>query len=127
MFGWSIIASACRSASKRAITCRVSMPGLMILSATVRWIGSVCSAMNTTPMPAFADLLQQLVGPDDRAGAFGDRRLVDRGRMAAIAMNGAHRLMGFEELVDPCPQIGIVSADFVQVGRPLVGLPLQSS
>ena len=30
MFGWSISASACRSASKRAITCRVSMPGLMI-------------------------------------------------------------------------------------------------
>ena len=34
MFGWSIIASACRSASKRAITSRVSMPGLMTFSAT---------------------------------------------------------------------------------------------
>ena len=42
---------ACRSASKRAMTCRVSMPGLMILSATVRRIGSSCSAMKTTPMP----------------------------------------------------------------------------
>ena len=30
MFGWSISASACRSASNRAITCRVSIPGLMI-------------------------------------------------------------------------------------------------
>ena len=27
---------------------------------------------------AFADLLQQLVGADDRAGLFADRRLVDR-------------------------------------------------
>jgi hypothetical protein len=45
MFGWSIIARACRSASKRAITCRVSMPGLMIFSATRRSTGSVCSAM----------------------------------------------------------------------------------
>ena len=45
MFGWSISASACRSASKRAITCRVSMPGLMILSATRRRTGACCSAM----------------------------------------------------------------------------------
>ena len=45
MFGWSIIASACRSASNRAITCFVSMPGLMIFSATRRRTGCVCSAM----------------------------------------------------------------------------------
>ena len=51
MFGWSIRASACRSASKRAMTCRVSMPGLMIFSATLRRTGSCCSAMKTTPMP----------------------------------------------------------------------------
>ena len=35
MLGWSIIASACRSASKRAMTCFVSIPSLMILRATV--------------------------------------------------------------------------------------------
>ena len=45
MLTWSIIASACRSASKRAMTCRLSMPGLMTLRATFRWTGSVCSAM----------------------------------------------------------------------------------
>ena len=45
MFGWSIRASACRSASKRAITCLVSMPSLMIFSATLRRTGSCCSAM----------------------------------------------------------------------------------
>ena len=32
--GWSISASACRSASKRATTSRVSMPSLISLSAT---------------------------------------------------------------------------------------------
>ena len=37
-------ASACRSASKRAITFLVSMPGLMILSATSRRTDSSCSA-----------------------------------------------------------------------------------
>ncbi len=51
MFGWSIRARACRSASNRAITSRVSMPGLMTLSATVRRTGSVCSAIQTTPKP----------------------------------------------------------------------------
>ena len=63
MFGWSIIATACRSASKRAITCRVSIPGLIIFSATVRWIGSVCSAMNTTPMPPSPICCSSLYGP----------------------------------------------------------------
>ena len=44
MLGWSIIASAWRSASKRAITWRVSIPGLMIFRATLRRTGCVCSA-----------------------------------------------------------------------------------
>ena len=51
MFGWSIMASAWRSASKRATTSLVSMPALMTLSATRRTTGSVCSAMYTTPNP----------------------------------------------------------------------------
>ena len=45
MFGWSIMARACRSASKRAITWPLSMPGLMIFRATLRRTGSSCSAM----------------------------------------------------------------------------------
>ena len=72
ILGWSIIASACRSASKRAITCRVSMPGLMIFRATRRLTGSFCSAMIDHAHAAFADLLQQLVGADLRARLFGD-------------------------------------------------------
>ena len=45
MPGWSITASACRSASKRATNCLVSMPSLSIFNATRRAIGAVCSAM----------------------------------------------------------------------------------
>ena len=36
MFGWSIRASACRSASNRATTCRLSIPALMTFRATRR-------------------------------------------------------------------------------------------
>ncbi len=51
MAGCSIMASACRSASKRATTLRVSIPALINLTATVRRIGSVCSASQTSPIP----------------------------------------------------------------------------
>ncbi len=83
MFGWSISASACRSASKRAITCRVSMPGLMTLSATLRRTGCDLLGHVDDAHAPFADLLQQLVGADLRAGTFGDalgRRRVEARR-----------------------------------------------
>jgi hypothetical protein len=51
MFGWSISASAWRSASNRTTTSRVSMPSLTIFSATLRTTGSRCSAIHTVPMP----------------------------------------------------------------------------
>ncbi len=63
MFWWSIIARAWRSASKRAMTWRLSMPGLMILSATLRRTGSCCSAMYTTPMPPSPICWSSLYGP----------------------------------------------------------------
>ena len=44
MFGWSIIASAWRSLSKRASTWAVSMPSFTTLRATRRRMGSSCSA-----------------------------------------------------------------------------------
>ena len=73
MFWWSIMASACRSASKRAMTWRLSMPGLMILSATraadrLGLLGHVDDAH--APL---ADLLEELVRADDGTGAFVDR------------------------------------------------------
>ena len=44
-------ASACRSASNRAMTCRESIPALMSLTATSRLTGSHCCAIQTVPMP----------------------------------------------------------------------------
>jgi hypothetical protein len=63
MFGWSISARACRSASNRATTCRVSMPGLITFSATFRWTGWVCSATNTCPIPPSPICSISLYGP----------------------------------------------------------------
>ena len=46
-----------------------SIPGLISLSATCGWTGSVCSATTDGAHPALADRLQQLVPPDEhRAG-----------------------------------------------------------
>ena len=63
MFGWSISASACRSASKRAMTCRESMPALISLTATSRLTGSVCWAIQTLPMPPSPICSSSLYGP----------------------------------------------------------------
>ena len=57
IFGWSIIARACRSASKRAMTCRLSMPGLMILRATLRSHRLSLLGHIDDTHAAFADLL----------------------------------------------------------------------
>src|SRR5262245_23970779 len=63
MLGWSIRASACRSASKRAITCFESMPALISLTATRRLTGSVCWAIHTAPMPPSPIGSSSLYGP----------------------------------------------------------------
>ena len=81
MFGWSIIASACRSASKRAITCLVSIPSLMIFSATRRRTGSLLLGHPDHAEAAFADPLEELVRADLVAGLLGERVLpADPGR-----------------------------------------------
>ena len=79
MLGWSISARACRSASKRAMTCRLSMPGLMIFSATLRCTGSALLGHVDHAHAPFADLLQQLVRADLRPRVLGQWR-VDRRR-----------------------------------------------
>ena len=68
MLGWSIMASACRSASKRAMTCsrvhaRLDDLERDLAAHGLRLLGHVDDAH-----AAFADLLQQLVAADDSAG-----------------------------------------------------------
>ena len=94
MLTWSIIARACRSASKRAMTCRVSMPGLMIFRATLRrdrlrLLGHVDHAH-----APFADLLEQLVRADLRAGLFEGRLVEASLQMPAACAGNAKKLPG---------------------------------
>ena len=80
MLGWSIIARACRSCSNRASTALESMPVLISFSATLRLTGSVCLATQTSPMPAFADLLLERVAAGDQHVREGGRVVVGRDR-----------------------------------------------
>ena len=122
MLGWSIIASAWRSASKRAITCFVSIPGLMTFRATLRRTGcSLLGDVDDAHAP-LADLLHQLVGADDRAGPLHDEfvdgctGLGGRGHVEALLA-----AVGPEKFLDPLPQRGVLAAGLVQVRRPLLG------
>ena len=69
----------------------------------------------------FADLLQQLVGADHGAGAFGRRRGVVRdGRGRAGCLEEVPRPdVGAEQRLDLPAERGIAAARPVQVGRPL--------
>ena len=111
------MARACRSASNRATTSRVSMPGLMIFSATLRRTGSRLRRHVHDAHAAFANLLQQLVGTDLGAGEFGDEREVDGGGNArdrrfkkTVALRHEHAGAG----LDPFAQRGL-AADLVEV------------
>ena len=60
------------------MTCRLSMPGLMILSATCRRTGCCLLGHIDHAHAPFADLLQQLVGADLRAWFFHARAVKRR-------------------------------------------------
>ena len=120
MLGWSIRARACRSASNRAITCRVSMPGLMTLSATLRWTGLGLLGHVDDAHAALADLLQQLVRADDRAGPLAARWHVHGAPETGTA---AHRvalgpLVTAQQFIDPQQKLGIPHAGRFDVRDP---------
>ena len=126
MFWWSIIARAWRSASKRAMTWWLSMPGLMILSATLRRTGSLLLGHVDDAHAPFADLLEQLVRADHRAGPLRDRRFIGR---AALFDRWCHRLLhevaGFvdrlQQAIDFRSQVGVGAAGLVQVSGSFAG------
>ena len=117
MFGWSIRASACRSASNRAITSRVSMPGLMTFSATLRRTGCCLFGDKHEAKTTLADLLHKLVAANPRARAFGNcglhlgRRFDRRGRHYRRAIQ--HIALGVvrrQQRLDALPQLGVIAA-----------------
>ena len=127
MLGWSIRARACRSASKRAMTWRLSMPGLMTFRATLRRTGSVCSAMKTVPMPPSPICCSSLYGPmtvPGRSRGEGCRldvgRAEPRGPDAAGRFEEAAGLRGaVEQGLDRAAERRVAAAGPVQERRPL--------
>ena len=122
MFGWSIIASACRSCSKRAMTSFVSMPSLMIFSATRRRTGLLLLGHPDHAETAFADLLEQLVIADGFAGLLrfqaGKARL-HLGSSGAVHGSLHERLVveRGEQLLHAGPEVGPAVTGGLQVGR----------
>ena len=77
-----------------------------------------------------ADLLQQLVRADDRAGAFHRLGLAEsQGRArGGRVQEAAHSGLGVEQPLDPPPQLQVRRADLIEVGGPGLGrLSLQRS
>ncbi len=75
---------------------------------------------------ALADLLEQFVGADDRAGAFAKRFVRSGNRHAgAAAVNAAQRLVGVQELIDASPQLGVGVTSLVEKSGPLIGPAFQ--
>ena len=121
MFGWSIRASACRSASNRASTRLRVHPGLDDLhrdhpADRLRLLGHADGAH-----AALADLLQQLVRPDAAPRPLGDRFVrggpVLHGR-GAVQETAEPALRG-EQLLDVPAQPGVAGAGAVQVSGPI--------
>ena len=73
MCGWSISASACRSASNRARSTSRSIPALISLTATRRLTGSRLLGHPDAAHAPFADLLEQLVAAGDHRSDLGWR------------------------------------------------------
>src|SRR5262249_41798636 len=71
---------------------------------------------------AFADLLQQLVRPDHRAGAFADGGGIDRGDglegWGVAEQELPRRLIGPDQPLDPRPPAGVPGAGPIEEGRP---------
>ena len=92
----------------------------MIFSATLRRTGRCLLGHVDDAHAPLADLFQQLVRADDRAGALGERRQVvgrggaglDRGRLQEALL----LLVDLEQGVQPVSQPAILAADLVEVG-----------
>ena len=118
MFGWSMRARAWRSASKRAMTCRLSMPGLMILRATLRRTRLLLLGHEDDAHAAFADLLQEFVRADHRAGPL-RQRIIHGGPQAGRAdvfVDTAEPVVHREQVIDLLAQPLITCTGLVKVG-----------
>ena len=70
----------------------------MSFSATWRWTGSRLLGHPDRPHPAFADLLDQLVRPDESAEPLAEGRLIGSGDQAAVGVFGQIPVRGGADL-----------------------------
>ena len=123
MFGWSIRARAWRSASKRAMTCVGVHAGLDDLQGHPAADGLFLLGHEDGAHAALADLLEQLVGADDRAGTL----VQAHGLPGAVRVlrqlidDPGGRGMGAEQGLDPLAQVGIARTGLIEIARPLLG------
>src|SRR5262245_42314074 len=139
MLGWSIRASACRSASNRATTPALSIPARISLTATRRLTGSCCWAIQTVPIPPSPSTSTSLYRPATTAPGrsaaplgghtrrSGRRRSERPGRRSSgrRPRRGVFEEAAGEEVVlgqpaQPLPQLGVAGTGPVQEGRPLL-------
>ena len=123
MLGWSIRARACRSASKRAMTCRESMPALMNLSGDQALDRRGLLGHPDGAHAALADRLDELVRADHRAGALRGR-LVILGRVGArrdILEEAARGVVACKSDSISPRSFGVGAAGLVQVRGPALG------
>ena len=127
MLGWSIIASAWRSASNRAMTCLRIHARLDDLQSHLAAHGLGLLGHVDNAHAAFADLLQQLVRADDRAGAFhhlGWKEIHGRPRGGRV-QETTHLGLSVEEPLDPPAQVQVRATDLIEISGPGLGrLPL---
>jgi len=128
MLGWSIMANAWRSASNRAMTWRVSMPSLMILSATLRRIGLglLCHVdYGHTPSPIFSSSLYRPItvpGPSDMGDSSGTIPFFEGGNLKkALARSWAA-----SKAFNLCPQFRFPAAGLLQVCESVFSLLVEA-
>ena len=124
MFGWSISASACRSASNRAMTLlgvHAQLDDLERHPPANRFLllGHINHAA-----AAFADLLEQFVAADAVAGFLAGNGCIPDGSTRAgcrVFEEGAGFFAGLKEFLDALAQCGIAGARLVKISGALPG------
>ena len=102
------------------MTCFVSIPSLMIFSATLRLDGLLLLGHPDRPEAAFAYGLEQLVASDDRPGRLAGGRL-------RLVQEGLGPFVGPQELVEAGVQLGVALALFGQELGTLVAAALHGA
>ena len=129
MFGWSISASAWRSASNRAMTLLRVHAQLDDLEGDAPPDRLLLLGHVNHAAAAFADLLQQLVTADAVAGLFGDGKIEKNcplgRRHGRLLQKSASLFVRLQQPFHALAQIAVAAARLVEIRRAFAGWQLQ--